>query len=40
MTVGEVSGLLGGAGAATVSAGARLNDAMTTLAGDDCRVTA
>jgi hypothetical protein len=40
MTFGEANALLGGAGAATVSAGARLNHAMTTLAGDDCRVTA
>jgi hypothetical protein len=40
MTVAEVNALLGGAGAATASAGARLNDAMTTLAGGDCRMTA
>jgi len=39
MTAGEVTALLGGADADTVSAGTRLNDAMTTLAGDDCRVT-
>jgi hypothetical protein len=40
MAAGEVTALLGGAGADTVSAGTRLNDAMTTLAGDNCRVTA
>jgi hypothetical protein len=38
--VGEMSTILGGAGGASTSAGARLNDAMTSLAGDDCRVTA
>jgi uncharacterized RDD family membrane protein YckC len=40
MTVAQGKALLGGTGAATASASARLNDAMTTLAGDDCRVTA
>jgi hypothetical protein len=40
MTLSEVNAILGGAGGPTTSAGARLNDAMTSLAGDDCRVTA
>jgi hypothetical protein len=40
MTLTQLNAILGGVAGSATSAGARLNDAMTSLAGDDCRVTA